>query len=325
MSSLLPATLAMLAGFAGLVWGADRFIAGAAGGAKNLGISPIVIGLTIVAIGTSAPEIIVAGSAALQGSGELAIGNALGSNLANIGLVLGVTALVTPLPAQQHLVRQEGPVLLLVTALAGWCLYDVYLGRIESALMVALIPILLWVTIKFKKQHPDPEELALIEDITRIRTMTAVLWFLLGLGTMLVASKLLVWGGKTIALEMGISELVVGLTVVAIGTSLPELAASIIGALRGHHDIAIGNVFGSNVFNLLLVMPVAGLISPIALQQEVLYRDYVAVCLFTLILVLTVAYRHWRSPRDTIYLSRIFGCTLLMTYAAYFVVLMPTP
>ena len=199
---LLPATVALIVGFAGLVWGADRFISAAAGGAKTLGISPIIIGLTVVSIGTSAPEVIVSINAAILGAGELAVGNALGSNLANIGLVLGITALIAPLPAQRHLVFQEGPVLILA------------------------IPLLLWVTVKHKKQHPDAEEIALVEEFSGMPARTAGIWFLVGLTVMLAASNALVWGARVVALELGMSELMVGLTIVAVGTSLPELAAS---------------------------------------------------------------------------------------------------
>ena len=329
MNELLPAYMAIIAGLIGLVWGADRFVIGAASAAKNFGISPMVIGLTIVSIGTSAPEIIVSINAALEGSGALAVGNALGSNLANIGLVLGVTALIAPLPAQRHLVFQEGPVLLFVTALVGYCLYDQSLGRTESLVMLALIPLLLWVTVKYKVQHPDAEELAEVEDIATTSNAAAATWFLIGLLVMLLSSKILVWGAITTAAEMGISELVIGLTVVAIGTSLPELAASVTSALRGHHDIAIGNVFGSNLFNFLAVMPIAGVISPLQLDSAVFYRDYLAVTALTLLLLGSIALHYFRQRKRedkeaTVHLSRKFGSIMLLLYVLYFVVLLPT-
>jgi len=301
------------------------------------GISPMVIGLTIVSIGTSAPEIIVSINivsinAALEGSGTLAVGNALGSNLANIGLVLGVTALIAPLPAQRHLVFQEGPVLLFVTALVGYCLYDQILGRTESLVMLALIPLLLWVTVKYKVQHPDPEEEAEVAEVENIATTSnaaAATWFIIGLLVMLASSKILVWGAITTAAEMGISELVIGLTVVAIGTSLPELAASVTSALRGHHDIAIGNVFGSNLFNFLAVMPIAGVISPLQLDSAVFYRDYLAVTALTLLLLGSIALHYFRQRKRedkaaTIHLSKKFGSVMLLLYVLYFVVLLPT-
>ncbi len=329
MNELLPAYMAIIAGLIGLVWGADRFVIGAASAAKNFGISPMVIGLTIVSIGTSAPEIIVSINAALEGSGTLAVGNALGSNLANIGLVLGVTALIAPLPAQRHLVFQEGPVLLFVTALVGYCLYDQILGRTESLVMLALIPLLLWVTVKYKVQHPDPEEVAEVDNIATTSNAAAATWFIIGLLVMLASSKILVWGAITTAAEMGISELVIGLTVVAIGTSLPELAASVTSALRGHHDIAIGNVFGSNLFNFLAVMPIAGVISPLQLDSAVFYRDYLAVTALTLLLLGSIVLHYFRQRKRedkaaTIHLSRKFGSVMLLLYVLYFVVLLPT-
>lgn len=328
MNELLLAFGALTLGLAGLIWGADYFVSAAASGAKTLGVSPIVIGLTVVAFGTSAPEIIVSINSALQDVGELAVGNALGSNLANIGLVLGITALVKPVPAQRHLISQEGPILILITFFAGLCLYNGYLGRTESILMLLITPILLWVTIKYKKHHPDQEEKAFVEDIPEIPTSTAAVGFTIGLVAMLVASHGLVWGAKIIAFELGMSELLIGLTIVAIGTSLPELATSIAGTLRGHHDIAIGNVFGSNMFNLLLVMPVAGVIAPLQLESAVFFRDYVAVSVLTLILIGTIVFKHLRNNnhnhKQTVYVSRRFGIVLLSSYVLYFIILLPT-
>jgi len=332
MNELLLAYTAIVAGLIGLVWGADRFVTGAASAAKNFGIAPMVIGLTIVSIGTSVPEIIVSINAALEGSGTLAIGNALGSNLANIGLVLGVTALIAPLPAHRHLVFQEGPVLLFVTVLVGYCLYDQTLGRTESMVMLAIIPLLLWVTVKYKVQHPDPEEEAEVAEVESMATSSnaaAAMWFILGLLVMLLSSKILVWGAVTTATEMGVSELIIGLTVVAIGTSLPELSASVTSALRGHHDIAIGNIFGSNLFNFLAVMPIAGVISPLQLDSAVFYRDYLSVTALTLLLLGSIAVHYFRQRKHedkaaTVHLSRKFGSVMLLLYVLYFVVLLPT-
>ncbi|MBV1932976.1 MAG: calcium/sodium antiporter [Porticoccaceae bacterium] len=324
MNELFLAIGALLVGLGGLIVGADHFVSAAARGAKTLGISPIVIGLTVVAFGTSAPEFIVAINSALQDAGGLAVGNALGSNLANIGLVLGITALVKPLPAQRHLLSQEGPILIVVTLLAGLCLFNAYLGRMESILMLLLTPVLLWLTIKYKKQHPDQEEKEFVEDISGISTRAAVIGFIGGLLTMLIASQALVWGAKIIAFQLGMSELIIGLTIVAIGTSLPELAASIAGTLRGHHDIAIGNVFGSNMFNLLMVMPAAGVIAPLQLDPAVFFRDYLAVAGLTLLLIGTIMFKHWRNHQQTVYVSRRFGIVLLSCYVLYFIILVPT-
>lgn len=323
MTSLTPAFLGVIFGLIGLVWGADRFVAGSAGAAKNFGISPLVIGLTIVSIGTSAPEIIVAINASLREAGDMAVGNAIGSNLANIGLVLGITALVAPIPAQSHLLKQEGPVLLAITFVAGLCLLDGRLDRIESLLLMLSIIPLIAVTIRFKKHHPSPETIAEGEEIPKMSIGTAAIWFISGLGALLVSSEVLVWGAKQIAGHFGVSQLIIGLTVVAVGTSLPELAASVMSALRGHHDIALGNIFGSNLFNLMTVMTVPGIISPLALESEVFSRDFMAMSAMTLILMGTIAWALWRARKTDkpAIISRIAGVVLLIFYALYYVML----
>lgn len=321
MESQLPAIAAILLGLTGLVWGADRFVAGSAGAAKNFGVSPLVIGLTIVSIGTSAPEIIVSINAALKGAGELAVGNALGSNMANIGLVLGATALIAPLPTQRHLLIQEGPVLLVVTALIGWALYDGSLMRMESApFLLAIVP-LLWLTVRYKKHHPSPEEIEEGEEIPNISTPAALLWLAIGLMALLASSEALVWGATSIAQSLGISELIIGLTIVAIGTSLPELAASVMSALKGHHDIALGNVFGSNLFNLMAVMPIAGVIQPLALGEEVFYRDFLALAGMTFLLYVAVALSR-KTPRKA--MARATGVVFLCLYFGYCLWLVPS-
>ncbi len=326
MSAMYLPILALLVGVLGLLWGADRFVEGSAGAARNLGISPMIIGLTIVSVGTSAPEVIISINAALKDAGQLAVGNALGSNLANIGLVLGITALVAPLPVQKHLLREEGPVLLLITALAGLCLYDGWLNRGESlALGLLVIPLLILV-VKYKKNHPNPEAIEEAEEIPDFSMGKAILWFAIGLTVLLVSAEITVWGAKSIAIHLGVSELIVGLTVVAIGTSLPELAASVMSALRGHHDIAIGNIFGSNLFNLMLVMTSAGAIAPMALTPEVFTRDFAAMALLTVMMVVMIAFALQRASRtgSAARLSRSVGIVLLTAYGFYYVLLWPS-
>ena len=326
MSAMYLPIFALLVGVLGLLWGADRFVEGCAGAARNFGISPMIIGLTVVSVGTSAPEIIVSINASLMAAGELAVGNALGSNLANIGLVLGITALVAPLPVQKHLLREEGPVLLLITALAGLCLYDGWLNRGESiALGLLIIPLLILV-VKYKKNHPNSEAIEEAEDIPEFSMGTAILWFLIGLAVLLVSAEITVWGAKSIATHLGVSELIIGLTVVAIGTSLPELAASVMSALRGHHDIALGNIFGSNLFNLMLVMTSAGAIAPIALSPDVFSRDFAVMALLTLMMVAMIAWALWRSAKSgsPARLSRSVGIIFLAAYGFYYVLLWPS-
>jgi len=318
MSVILLPILALFAGILGLLWGADRFVAGSASAARYLGISPMVIGLTVVSVGTSAPEIIVSINAALREAGQLAVGNALGSNLANIGLVLGITALVAPIPVNKQILRQESPVLLLITALAGLCLYNGFLGRGESIGLALLVIPLLILVVKYKKKHPD-----LVDDneaLPELPISHAALWFAVGLVALLGSAEITVWGAKSIAAYAGISELIIGLTVVAIGTSLPELAASVISALRGHHDIALGNIFGSNLFNLMLVMTSAGAIAPITLGSEVFYRDFLAMATMTLLMVVLVAIA-LRSRAGRI--SKAMGLLLLVGYGYYYMLLWP--
>ena len=320
--SIFIASVALLVGIVALIWGADKFVIGSAGAARNLGISPIVIGLTIVSIGTSAPEIIVSINAALNDAGELAVGNALGSNIANIGLVLGATALVSPLPVSRHILREESPVLLLVTGLAGLCLYDGFLNRLESLLLALLVVPLTILVINYKNTaHALSSEED--ETIPRIESLTAAKWFFIGLIFLLLGAEVTVWGAREIAKFFGISELVIGLTVIALGTSLPELAASVMSALKGHHDIAVGNVFGSNLFNLMLVMSAAGAISPMQLEHSVFYRDYMSMAALTLCLVLFVflAERNNTDIKSKGFISRPFGAIFLLGYISYYVIL----
>tara|TARA_B100001093_G_scaffold173750_1_gene166616 strand:- start:4111 stop:5088 length:978 start_codon:yes stop_codon:yes gene_type:complete len=312
----------LIIGIVGLVLGADKFVLGSAATARKLGISPMVVGLTVVSVGTSAPEIIVSINAALDGAGELAVGNAIGSNLANIGLVLGVTALIAPLPVKKHLLREESPVLVIVTLIAGLCLYDGMLGRLES-IFLAMLTIPLLITIVKYKGGNDAAVSEIETDQAEIDTKTTIFWFLSGLAVLLVSAKITVWGAREIALYLGISELIIGLTIIALGTSLPELAASIVSALKGHHDIAVGNVFGSNLFNLLLVMSAAGAISPIYLSPNVMLRDYLSMTVMTVLLVICVAQAIFKdtNTNGSGKISRRVGAIFLTGYVFYYGIL----
>jgi cation:H+ antiporter len=312
------AIVTIILGFIGLIWSADRFVEGAAALAKNLGMTPIMIGLTIVSIGTSAPEIIVSISAAFNQSGALAVGNALGSNLANIGLVLGITAVMTPIPIARRLLRRELPILIVATVAASYCLIDGALSRIDGIILLLALCLIFTCLVKSKSHQPDAEHLADVEHIPDVNFGKAWLLFLFGLGLLIISSQALVWGAKTIAIDLGISELVIGLTVIAVGTSLPELAATVASALKGHHDLAIGNILGSNLFNLLAVMALPGLIAPVHLAPEVFYRDYGAMTAITLLLA-AMLYGHrllWSKASHS--LGRIEGSLLLLAYAAYY-------
>ena len=312
---MLTAVLALIAGFIGLIWSADKFVAGAAASARKLGMSTFMIGLTVVAFGTSAPELLVAISAALDDASALAVGNALGSNLANIGLVLAVTALIAGIPISKGLLRNELPLVLAVTALAGYCLYDNDLSRSDGVVLaVALVLTLVWMAI-----GPKAEEAIIESEIPNIEGPSMWIYLVGGLLLLMISSELLVWGAKQLALMLGVSQLVIGLTVVAVGTSLPELAAAVMSALRGHHGMALGNVMGSNIFNILAVMAVPGIIAPVEFSSDVFRRDYVAVAGITLLLAIILYVDAFvrSQPR----LGKLAASILLGCYAAYYFVL----
>ncbi len=273
---MLYSLVAIICGFALLVWGADRFVTGAAALARNFGVSPMLIGLTIVGFGTSAPEILVSAMAAAQDNPGLAIGNAIGSNIANIGLILSITALVAPLTVHSVSLRREYPVLLAVCLVAILLMLDGELGRLDGVMLLAGLLVLLYgmTRIALSSRRSDPMEREFEAEIPQeMKTSAAIFWFLAGLALLLVSSRMLVWGAVNIATAFGVSDLVIGLTIVALGTSLPELAAGIASALKKEHDIAIGNIIGSNMYNLLAVLAMPGLIAPGAFAPEVLSRD----------------------------------------------------
>lgn len=308
--------LAIIAGFALLVWGADKFVNGAAGIARNFGVSPLLIGLTIVGFGTSAPEILVSAMASIQGNPGLAIGNALGSNIANIALILGATALVAPLTVHSNTLHREYPVMLLVTLGAAGLMLDQNLSRIDGfILLVSLFVVMGWIIhlgLQRKKDDPMIKELE-DEFPTSMKTSTAVMWFTLGLIILLLSSRMLVWGAVNIATAFGISDLVIGLTIVAIGTSLPELAASIASAIKQEHDLAIGNIIGSNIYNLLAVLCIPGLIKPGEFAIEVLLRD------LPILIGLTTAlfFMGYSFKNTTGHINRLEGAVLITAFIAY--------
>lgn len=314
---MLLAFAAIIAGLVLLVWSSDKFVDGAVGLAESSGISKAMIGLTIVAIGTSAPEIVVSIMSALAESPQLAFGNAVGSNIANMGLVLGITALIAALPVKQGLLKEDLPALLAVTAAAGFLLYDQLLSQNDGFAMIAMLAALMLLMIRYKKEHADelidPAEAAEIPDIS---LKASIAWFVIGLVVLVAASRLLVWGAIEVARALDVSEIVIGLTIVAVGTSLPELAASVASALRKHHDIALGNIVGSNIFNLIAVLPAAAVIYPIEISQHEFMRDYGSMVGITLLLT---AFILW--PRKTRQLSKVEGGLLLSCYVAYLVML----
>jgi cation:H+ antiporter len=317
---MLIASAAILVGFIILVWSADLFVAGAAAIAENLGMSPILIGLTIVSLGTSAPEVLVAINAAISGTGELAIGNAIGSNIANMGLVLGITVLVAPLPVHRNRLKREVPTLLAVTLGCGLLLLDGELDWIDGLLMLAALVFILVEMIRSQSHDPNAAEEANIEELPHMAPERAWTSFAIGLILLVASSKILVWGATKIALELGVSPLVIGLTVVAVGTSLPELAASLASAMKGHAEIALGNVMGSNLFNLLGVMSLPGLFTTQVLAREVLTRDYASMTGITLLLAACLYGSLLRrtAPDGLAHMGRVMGVFLLSIYCLYY-------
>jgi cation:H+ antiporter len=312
---MLLATGAVIVGFIVLVWGADRFVMGAAALARNLGLPPLLIGLTVVGFGTSAPEILVSLTASLQGAPELAVGNAIGSNIANIGLILGVTALVAPLLVKSDVLRREYPILLVISVMTFFMLSDGQLNRTDGVVLLLSLVVVLYLIVRIGRARAvsDPIDIEFEAEIrTDLSTFASSMWTFAGLVLLLVSSRLLVWGAVQIATALGVSDLVIGLTIVAIGTSLPELAAGVVSALKNEHDIAVGNVIGSNIFNLLAVLAVPGLITTTAISASVIHRDLPVMLALTLALYLLGRGRDGHGHID-----RWEGALLLTAFVGY--------
>ena len=314
--TMLIAIAAVLIGLILLIWSADRFVDGASATASHLGMSPLLIGLTIVAFGTSAPEMLVSTMAALDDAPGLAIGNAIGSNIANIALVLGATALVSPLPIKGNLVRVELPILTLATMGAGIVLLDYYLDAIDSGLLLLGLVVCLYLFKRYQQDYSQEASQDHSQDkekpLAKMSLKVGIVWLLVGLALLALGSRILVGGAVYIATSLGVSEMIIGLTIIAIGTSLPELAASIMSARKGQHGIALGNVIGSNIFNLLGVMAIPALISPVVIEADALWRDYGLMLMLTLF-ILALGFKARRGG----HISRPIGGLLLLIYVMY--------
>lgn len=305
-----------------LVWSADRFVEGSASTARYFGMPPLLIGMVIVGFGTSAPEMVVSALAALQGNPGIALGNAYGSNITNIALILGVTALISPIAVHSQILRKELPILTVVTALAAWQLWDGKITRLDAIVLLTVFAGLMtwtiWQGLRKKKDALGRE----IEQELKVHAMPirrAVFWLVVGLALLILSSRLLVWGAVEIAQGFGVSDLIIGLTIVAVGTSLPELASSVIAARKGEHDIALGNVLGSNLFNTLAVVGIAGAIHPMAVGPEIFSRDILVMAALTLSLFF-IGYGFRGMGR----INRIEGAALLACYVGYIVYLIST-
>ena len=313
---MLGNILLVIAGLVLLTWGADRFVHGAAAAARNLGIAPLLIGLTVVAFATSAPEILVSVVAATQKEPGLAIGNALGSNIVNVGLVLGITAMIRPIKLESATLRREMSALLAVSLLTVSLFLDSYLSRIDGVVMLTgLVIVMVWLArLGIRSAVNDPIKRDFEAEIpTDVSMSMALVWLGIGLGTLLLGADLLVDGAIGVAKLLGVSEVVIGILVVALGTSLPELAVSLASALKGEYGLAIGNIVGSNIFNLLAVIGVAATIEPAALAPTVLSLHVFVMVAFTLVLfAMTYDYD---GKTD---LSRMEGSALLAALMAYY-------
>lgn len=318
---LLP-FFAVVAGLVLLVWSADRFVDGAAATARHFGMPPLLIGMVIVGFGTSAPEMVVSALAALQGNPGIALGNAYGSNITNIALILGVTALLSPITFHSQVLRKELPILSGVTLFAGWQLWSGNITRIDAFLLLLLFSVLMGWTIKQGMQKKDDALGAEIEEQLHEQKQSlsnALFWLIAGLLLLIVSSRILVWGAVEIAHYFGVSDLIIGLTVVAIGTSLPELASSLLAVRKGEHDIALGNVLGSNLFNTLAVVGIAGVIHPMDVAPEVFSRDFAVMAVLTVSLFL-IGYGFRGQGR----INRLEGLLLLLSYVGYTYYLLAT-
>ena len=313
---MLLASLAIIAGFALLVWSADKFVEGAAASANYAGMPPLLIGILVVGFGTSAPEMVVSAMAAMDGNSALALGNAVGSNIVNITLILGVTAIIAPIAVHSSIIRKELPILLVVTLVIGAMLWNHHISTLEAWALIGgfmlLIGWSIWSALRSKGDHLEQE----MDDKLSSQSMSlksSIFWLITGLVLLIISSRILVWGAVEIAQQLGVSDLLIGLTIVALGTSLPELAASIVAARKGEHDIAVGNVVGSNMFNSLAVIGIAGTIEPIAnIGAEVFWRDWTSMLFVTGLLLLTAA-RFGKSQT----ISRSEGAVLLLCYLGY--------
>ena len=306
---------AILAGLVVLVWSADRFVDGAAATARHLGLPPLLIGMVVIGFGTSAPELMVSALAAVQGNPGLALGNAYGSNITNIALIAGLVALISPLTVHSQVIRQELPVLGVMTLISLWCLFDGVISRIDAVILLLLLGGFLGYSI-WRSQRPGTDALQTdVEADAAGQNMSlkrSVIWTLVGLVLLIISSRFLVWGAVSIAEAFGVSDLVIGLTVVAVGTSLPELASSISAVRKNEHDLVIGNVVGSNLFNTLAVVGLAGVIQPIGVDPDVLVRDWPVMAALTLaLLVFGIGIKGQGR------INRLEGALLLASFVAY--------
>ena len=310
---LLP-IFAIIGGLLLLIWSADRFVDGAAATARHFGMPQLLIGIVIIGFGTSAPEMIVSAFSALNGNPGIALGNAYGSNITNIGLILGLTALVLPLAVNSQVLKQELPVLIFVTALSAFLIMDGDVLRLDAWILLGIFFIYMgwtiWTGLRNRDDSLVHDVKAELQEQEYMSLAKALMWVVIGLALLMGSSQLLVWGAVEIARYFGVSDLVVGLTIVAVGTSLPELASSIAAARKNEVDLAVGNIIGSNLFNTLAVVGLAGAIAPMQIEQEVFTRDMPVMSVLT---VLLLVFGFGKKGQ----INRIKGLILLLAYISY--------
>ncbi|GEA52508.1 sodium:calcium antiporter [Vibrio inusitatus NBRC 102082] len=311
---MIVAICLLVVGLIMLVWSADRLVFGSAALARNFGISPLVIGMTILAMGSSAPEMMVSATAALEGKTDTAVGNVLGSNIANIALILGITALVKPLSVSSGVLRRELPLMIGVTLIAGGIMWNHYLGFMEGVLLVVLFAAFIITMLRISRAEKLKGDTMISEQESEVPdgvdNRKAIFWVVVGLIVLPISADLLVNNAVIIAKYFGMSDLVIGLTIIAVGTSLPELAASLAGVMKGEDDMAVGNIIGSNVFNILAVMGIPGLLNPSFLNEDAMNRDFWVMLGVSLLLVV-MALGKSRS------INRIEGSILFLLFIAY--------
>jgi cation:H+ antiporter len=312
--AMLGTVALLIVGLILLVWSADKLVFGAAALARNFGISPLVIGMTILAMGSSAPEMMVSATAALAGQTDTAVGNVLGSNIANIALILGITALIKPLSISSGVLRRELPLMIGVTVIAGVILWDSHLGFYEGVTLFALFGLFILIMIRISRKENSKGDIMLEEQESEVPegvgNLNATFWLILGLILLPVAADMLVDNAVVIAKYFGMSDLVIGLTIIAVGTSLPELAASLSGVLKGEDDMAVGNIIGSNVFNILAVMGIPAMINPAIVSEHAMARDYWVMLALAVILI-PIAIGKARQ------VNRLEGGLLFASFMAY--------
>ncbi|HLT14125.1 MAG TPA: calcium/sodium antiporter [Marinobacter sp.] len=313
---MLMAIGAILVGLVLLVWSADKFVEGAAATAKHLGMPTLLIGMVIIGFGTSAPELAVSAMAAADGNPGLALGNGYGSNITNIALIVGLTAIIAPIAVHSQVIRKELPLLIVLTLIAGAQLLDGELSRLDGWVLLGVFAAVMgWSIYQGIKGKDDPLGGETDSEIIAhpMPMKSAVIWLVIGLILLIVSSRILVWGAVTIAQSLGISDLVIGLTIVAIGTSLPELASALAAVKKNEHDLILGNILGSGIFNTLAVVGLAATIQPLSVDPEVLYRDWTLMLALTVgLLVMGFGVTGWRKM-----VSRVDGLILLTAYIGY--------